>query len=188
MTNSPRVIQGQGSPSSSRSGSSGSSAAHRHGRDLRSLHDDVLHDYLEYDDDFTATNDLAIARLIQQSYDDEDQRLALEIQELYYLPTFECKVCLDEHSEEDVAEVEGCWHRMCRDCMKGHITSQLEARVYPIMCPICSADKDLECPSGTSLYGPSDVQFLISNLDLFSTNPQAGRTARAVGGRIRQVY
>lgn len=132
-----------------RSGTSGSQVTVGDSRDLQALYHDVSHDYLEYDDDFTRSNDHAIAHLIQQSYDEEDRRLALEIQELYYLPTFECKVCLDEHSEEDVAEVDGCWHRMCRDCMRGHVTSQLEARVYPIMCPICTADKDLDCPSGT---------------------------------------
>lgn len=140
-------VAGKHGPLPLRSGTSGSQVTVGDSRDLQALYHDVSHDYLEYDDDFTRSNDHAIAHLIQQSYDEEDRRLALEIQELYYLPTFECKVCLDEHSEEDVAEVDGCWHRMCRDCMRGHVTSQLDARVYPIMCPICTADKDLDCPS-----------------------------------------
>ncbi|KAJ7485763.1 hypothetical protein FB451DRAFT_1027677, partial [Mycena latifolia] len=52
---------------------------------------------------------------------------------------FDCAVCQDSHSVEDVIRVEPCGHTFCRDCMTGHVRSKLTDRQYPIPCPNCLA-------------------------------------------------
>ncbi|GJE84050.1 RING-type domain-containing protein [Phanerochaete sordida] len=55
--------------------------------------------------------------------------------------TFMCGICLDHHSHEDVAQVDGCGHMFCRDCIRAHVATQLAQRLHPIVCPLCSAEK-----------------------------------------------
>ncbi|PCH33327.1 hypothetical protein WOLCODRAFT_93291 [Wolfiporia cocos MD-104 SS10] len=50
---------------------------------------------------------------------------------------FECGVCFDETSEEEVAIVEPCGHQFCRECVKSHAVSKIDEHRYPIPCPTC---------------------------------------------------
>lgn len=51
--------------------------------------------------------------------------------------SFYCHICRNECPEGDSATVDGCGHKMCRDCMKGFIINALAQRSFPIFCPIC---------------------------------------------------
>ncbi|GJE84054.1 RING-type domain-containing protein [Phanerochaete sordida] len=69
--------------------------------------------------------------------------------------TFLCNICFDRHSLEDVAQVDGCDHMFCRDCIRAYVATQLAQRVYPIVCPLCSANKS---GGSLSVIGDAFVQ------------------------------
>ncbi|TEB36714.1 hypothetical protein FA13DRAFT_1080210 [Coprinellus micaceus] len=52
-----------------------------------------------------------------------------------------------------------CEHSFCRDCMTGHVRSQLEENLYPIICPVCFPD-----PERTTRGFVDD--FVLEELDL----------------------
>ncbi|KAF8648205.1 hypothetical protein AX16_006344 [Volvariella volvacea WC 439] len=56
--------------------------------------------------------------------------------------TFGCGICLDRHSSEDVAEVDPCGHEFCRDCLRSYVSTQIGSRRFPIVCPLCSTERD----------------------------------------------
>lgn len=87
--------------------------------------------------------DFEFALQQQRLYDEEHNNLIQQQSTLSSSPvdTFECNICLDKQSQEDVAQVDGCGHLFCRDCLRGYVSSQLGSRVYPIVCPVCSAEK-----------------------------------------------
>ncbi len=103
------------------------------------------------------STDLEFALQEQLMYNEEDLRLTIEGAELALLAlsTFECSVCLEEYSEEYVAVIEGCGHRYCRDCIRGHVSSKLGDRRFPIFCPSCVADNRSQEPVG-QCYLPLD--------------------------------
>ncbi|KAH8830108.1 hypothetical protein DL96DRAFT_1591642 [Flagelloscypha sp. PMI_526] len=53
---------------------------------------------------------------------------------------FRCNLCLDDHPQDDIAKIDTCAHSTCRECLTGYINSKIDDRVYPIECPICTAD------------------------------------------------
>jgi hypothetical protein len=63
----------------------------------------------------------------------EDARLAASMEP----HTFECPVCMDTHSMEDVFIVDGCEHEICRFAMQKHVDGEVAARNLPIRCPCC---------------------------------------------------
>ena len=98
------------------------------------------------------SNDLIFALAQQRLYDQEDQYLTNERERLSKVPTFKCQICIDKHSYENVAEVEGCGHQFCRDCIRTYASGQLNQHLYPIPCPLCSAEKgdiDPSCESSS---------------------------------------
>ena len=52
----------------------------------------------------------------------------------------DCLICIEPLSKEETMSVEGCGHTTCKDCLRQHITSRLEEKVWPILCPICVAE------------------------------------------------
>ncbi|EKM59101.1 uncharacterized protein PHACADRAFT_205278 [Phanerochaete carnosa HHB-10118-sp] len=82
-------------------------------------------------------DDLVFALAQQRMYDEE----------LHSVQNFTCNICLDKHSVEDVAQVDGCGHMFCRDCIRSHISSQIAQHLYPIVCPLCSATKSERDPT-----------------------------------------
>lgn len=61
--------------------------------------------------------------------------------------TFNCRLCLDDHPEEEVAALQ-CGHSFCRDGLRKYVVVRLDDMSYPIPCPICIADKG-DDPAGT---------------------------------------
>ncbi|KZS89196.1 hypothetical protein SISNIDRAFT_475764 [Sistotremastrum niveocremeum HHB9708] len=57
---------------------------------------------------------------------------------------FECSICMDEHLVDDVALVEKCGHKFCRECMTDYIGSKLTENRFPILCPVCQAESDVQ--------------------------------------------
>jgi hypothetical protein len=86
----------------------------------------------------------------QTKYEEEDRRLAAERKALAEAlpPLFECGICLDEHLEDSAAQISQCRHMFCRDCIREHIRSKLKEHLFPILCPICVAEKGSSDPGG----------------------------------------
>ena len=55
---------------------------------------------------------------------------------------FECLICFDKYPQDSVARVGACEHRFCRDCLRGHAKAKISERRFPILCPLCVADKN----------------------------------------------
>ncbi|KAG8758841.1 hypothetical protein FRC14_007259 [Serendipita sp. 396] len=71
----------------------------------------------------------------------EEERAVMHLQQLRAAhPTFECGICMDDQSMEDVAKNDACGHNICRQCMCRHVISELDRSVWPIICPMCKAD------------------------------------------------
>ncbi|KAH9016423.1 hypothetical protein EDB83DRAFT_232584 [Lactarius deliciosus] len=43
--------------------------------------------------------------------------------------------------EDSVARLDPCEHAFCRECMRGYVSTRLEERRFPILCPTCTAGK-----------------------------------------------
>lgn len=87
-------------------------------------------------------DDINYALQLHHSYQDEDarQREYLHFLQLSeHQEIFECIICMEKMPLDDVANVDLCGHKLCRDCMKSYVSSKIEERKYPIMCPVCSA-------------------------------------------------
>lgn len=79
---------------------------------------------------------------------------------------FDCGICLETCPYDTVCYMQGCKHKLCRECMRGHIVSSLEQRKYPIVCAICATDRNIREPSVISeldveLAGLSDKQLKV---------------------------
>ena len=65
--------------------------------------------------------------------------------------TFICEVCFDNFTVSQVARMPDCEHGFCRDCLRSHVKSKLGEGQYPILCPVCSADKTRKEPGSKLL-------------------------------------
>ena len=94
-----------------------------------------------------------VAAQQQAEYEEEDRHLraqAMALQES--IPdVFQCGICLEEESEEMVARVEPCRHGFCRNCLRDYLQKKLEDHRFPILCPICIAEKVSVNPGSTLL-------------------------------------
>lgn len=90
-----------------------------------------------------------LAAEIQREFQEEDTRLRRQLLKLQEEtdPTFNCGICLDEHSEQMVARVIPCDHAFCRDSLREYIRSKLGDHRFPILCPVCAADGGAADPS-----------------------------------------
>ncbi|KAG9224016.1 hypothetical protein CCMSSC00406_0004368 [Pleurotus cornucopiae] len=61
-------------------------------------------------------------------------------------PSFSCSICLDDHSEDDVALIPSCEHSFCRDCLRSYITNKVSEHRYPVFCPVCTTLADQQSP------------------------------------------
>lgn len=99
-----------------------------------------------YDGEDTANDDLALALAQQSLYDEESRLLQKERESLWHAQPFTCNICFESHSREDVAQVEGCGHMFCRECIRGYVSAQLLQHLYPIACPLCIAERGEKDP------------------------------------------
>jgi len=82
-----------------------------------------------------------LAKYLQAQFDEEDQKLATEHQKLQKQhKVFECGVCFETFLQDFVAQIRGCKHSFCRDCLRQHATTTIEDRRYPVFCPACLVD------------------------------------------------
>lgn len=89
------------------------------------------------------------AAMLQRQFDEEDRLLAAERAELAAAGqqrAFDCGVCMDTLPEDSIARIEPCGHPFCRECVRGFIVSQIEARRFPVLCPTCSAERSKNRP------------------------------------------
>jgi len=86
---------------------------------------------------------------LQAQFDEENRLLLAERAELEAdaQRIFDCGVCMDTLPEEFIARVDPCGHPFCRDCVRGYITSQIESRRFPILCPTCTAEPGIDSES-----------------------------------------
>jgi hypothetical protein len=90
--------------------------------------------------------------------------------------------------EDDVTFLDPCRHNFCRNCIKNHIGSQLSERRFPILCPVCKAERGTTNPG--SMY-PTFRKYGIANLLMLcfschrcscSANWNHGGTVQGMGG------
>lgn len=60
---------------------------------------------------------------------------------------FRCGICLDDVPKENVAQVEGCAHLICRNCLRDFICTKIEEHRFPLSCPICLASGGRQEPA-----------------------------------------
>jgi hypothetical protein len=59
---------------------------------------------------------------------------------------FQCQICLEEHKEAMVVRIDSCGHRYCRECITSYVGNKLDAKRFPILCPVCAAEPRKDKP------------------------------------------
>lgn len=103
-------------------------------------------------EDPQADADLEFALRMQAEETELEEENARLIESLGQQETFDCVMCMETNPVDDVAVVDGCEHRFCRDCLKQYLTTKLSEANFPIPCPTCSANKNRENPGGWSRF------------------------------------
>lgn len=102
------------------------------------------------------TSSRQFAAMLQRQFDEEDYLLATERADLLAAAeqqrVFDCGVCLDTLPEEFIARIDPCGHSFCRECVRGLITSQIETRRFPVLCPTCTAQPENNRPESIGSY------------------------------------
>ena len=91
-----------------------------------------------------STGDFLYAKQMQMEFDEELAQYD-QLEENIQSP-FKCGVCMDEQPEDYVTLLDPCRHKFCRDCVKNHIIAQLSQRRFPILCPVCKAERGKRNP------------------------------------------
>ena len=74
----------------------------------------------------------------QREIEEMHARLLVEYPEQ---KVFECGICLEMSLIDFATPIDGCEHVLCRNCLKNYVVSRLDEGRYPVVCPVCSADK-----------------------------------------------
>ena len=61
---------------------------------------------------------------------------------------FKCQICMEEHLEDNVARIDSCRHRFCRECVRGYVAFKLDENRFPILCPVCMTEHRKGEPGG----------------------------------------
>jgi uncharacterized small protein (DUF1192 family) len=64
---------------------------------------------------------------------------------------FKCRICMEEHVEDNVARIDSCGHRFCRECVRSYVEFTLGQHRFPILCPVCMTDQIKGEPGGVWL-------------------------------------
>lgn len=115
---------------------------------------------------------LRLAAQMQADFTREDFLLRREAEHLRSTAgpqvTFECVLCMDDHPDDDLARIEKCGHKFCRDGLREYIRTRIKASRYPIMCPVCTASDCIDASEAgglfyfTTIECPSNVSSVIS--------------------------
>ena len=58
---------------------------------------------------------------------------------------------MEEHVEDNVARIDSCGHRFCRECVRSYVEFTLGQHRFPILCPVCMTDQIKGDPGGAWL-------------------------------------
>ena len=91
-----------------------------------------------------------VALELQLAFNEENEQLEAQMRELQRIQPkfFDCKICFEQHQEDNVAIVHPCEHAYCRACLLSYAASKIEEHRYPILCPTCTADPQGNAPGG----------------------------------------
>ncbi|OSC98946.1 hypothetical protein PYCCODRAFT_1374060 [Trametes coccinea BRFM310] len=108
-------------------------------------------------------DDLAVALEAQLAFDKENEELKGQLAELQRAQPkfFDCGICLETYQEDHVAIVRPCDHICCRACLKTHTVTKVEEYSYPILCPLCIADRS------STAYGVQSLGLTEKQYDIF---------------------
>ncbi|EIW81361.1 hypothetical protein CONPUDRAFT_137352 [Coniophora puteana RWD-64-598 SS2] len=78
-----------------------------------------------------------------QQFNQEDRliRQQHDIIATSQIKPFECNICFEEQSEDFAVRLRPCGHPFCRTCAKEFIVSNINEHRFPVLCPVCSAEK-----------------------------------------------
>jgi Ring finger domain len=130
-----------------------SSASSSNTRHPPNLNDDfVLAEQMQFECLDSDRHNAEAAAQRQRQFDEEDRYLRAQMEELANNTQrqFKCGVCLDKQPEDSVARLEPCGHCFCRSCIKGYVSSRLAENRYPMLCPVCIAERGVGDPGGAS--------------------------------------
>jgi hypothetical protein len=96
--------------------------------------------------------DLEFARRLQATFNAEDTELQDQMEQLLRTAQrrYHCGICLDDFPEDDAVRIESCGHDICRDCVRGHVSTKIDERRFPVLCPVCMADHTNPNPGSMS--------------------------------------
>lgn len=77
-----------------------------------------------------------------EDYLREKEEKFIKLNPRYKPEKFDCLICFETINGVDGSRLMNCEHSFCQECMVGHVLSQLQDNVYPILCPVCFADPD----------------------------------------------
>lgn len=91
-----------------------------------------------------------VAVQLQIHFDEENRELEQQMRDLQAIQPefFDCGVCFEKFQEDHIARVDPCGHAYCRDCLRGHAVSRIDEHRYPVLCPLCTADRTRTDPPG----------------------------------------
>jgi len=80
---------------------------------------------------------------MQWQFDQEDRNIRQQRESLAtsQQKPFECTICLEEQSEDFAVRLQPCGHPFCRSCAREFILSNINDHRFPVLCPVCSAEK-----------------------------------------------
>ncbi|KAA1477866.1 hypothetical protein DENSPDRAFT_787293 [Dentipellis sp. KUC8613] len=104
----------------------------------------------------------------QKLFNEENEHLQAQRAELAKTDQrrFECGICFEEHPEDFVARPDRCSHSFCRDCIRRLVITKLNEHRFPVLCPVCSVDRDKADPGVISQHlvleiGITDKEYAI---------------------------
>lgn len=89
-----------------------------------------------HDDDHAATLRLVAELAREQEQEQLDLALAQSLQEM----TFECPLCMDVFSIEDVFEASDCGHLLCRVDARRMVETQVKEGKAEVVCQLCTGE------------------------------------------------
>jgi hypothetical protein len=60
-----------------------------------------------------------------------------------------CGICLESFGRGHIIAISPCAHEFCAECIREHISTVLSGRRFPVLGPMCTADRSTQEPTGT---------------------------------------
>ena len=56
--------------------------------------------------------------------------------------TFRCSICMEDKKTSAAVRFSPCLHPFCKECARGYVSSKLEGRELPVLCPVCVTEAE----------------------------------------------